>query len=382
MLLSQKIIQFKMSINNLSTELLQKIYEYTNIQDALHLAQTSKRNYRTFLGRRMPILEQTMYNSYGPLPELVKLVLSKEPEKSRRPMGTELRRTNMVERILEVDDKPKLTLELMKKMVAYGKVAEKWVELYPRLRWRFGSHHRRLLRSHEKLRVHRAIYNYWTYANLFHDQSYIQFDPDFPSTPDDLRHRIVGTFSDTALHDLSELVYHMKQVIELDLFPSNQTVQEYHGMPLRSLDKLAWGEEGPRYWLLSNSILKFSPEDFLYLIEHTTTKAQRAAFVDARGDYFKRTPATLNECIWTQGAVSQGVGPPKAKSLCLPSLLIQRGDEQEDVARWTYTFGMTDLSEEEDNEIEERLEKARAAAKFSSAPKKIRFRTPRPPDRF
>ncbi|TVY75706.1 hypothetical protein LSUE1_G006112 [Lachnellula suecica] len=367
-----------MSITNLSTEVLQKIYEYTHVQDALHLAQTSKKNYRTFLGRRMPILEQTMHNSYGPLPELLKLVLSKEHEKSRRPMGTEFRRTNMVERILDVDeDKPKLTVELMKKMVEFGKVAERWVELYPRLRWRFGSHHRRLLRQHEKLRVHRAVYNYWTYTNLFHDQAYTQFDPDFPNSSDDLRIRLVRTFSNNAMHDLSELIYHIKQLIELDLFPSNQTIQEYHshGMPRRSLEKLAWGEQSPRYWSLFNSILKFSPDDFLYLVENTTTKAQRVAFLEAEGDEFRRTPATLNDCIATCSSLSSEMFPG-----CLASVNIIRGSVQEDVARWTCAQGITDVSEEEDNEIEERLRKV--VPVYSSVPSKGRVRTPRDSDPF
>lgn len=343
-----------MSINSLSTELLQKIYEYTNIQDALHLAQTSKKHYRTLLGRRMPILEQAMHNSYGPLPELVKLVLSKEPEKSRRPMGTEFRRTNMVERILEVEDKPNLTLELMKKMVEYGKVAEKWVELYPRLRWRFGSHHRRLLRSHEKLRVHRAVYNYWTYTNLFHDQAYTQFDPDFPNTPDDLRRRLVRTFSDNAVHDLSELVYHIKLAVELDLFPSNRTVQDYHGMPLRSLDKLAWGEEGPRYWRLFNSILKLSPASFIHLIEHTNTKSERAEYIAAQGEHFRHTPATLNECLFQHANSAHINCGLYSVEQCLPSVHIDRRTLQEDVARWTCAWGIVERSEDEDREIGKR----------------------------
>jgi hypothetical protein len=355
-------LSVKMSINSLSTELLQKIYEYTHVQDALHLAQTSKKHYRTFLGRRMPILEQTMHNSYGPLPELVKLVFSKETEKSRRPMGTELRRTNMLERILEVEDKPKLTLALIKKMVEYGKVAEKWVELYPRLRWRFGSHHRRLLRSHEVLRVHRAVYNYWTYNNLFHDKAYTQFDPESPVGPDDLRFRLVCTFSENALHDLSELVYHIRLVVELDLFPSNRTVQEHHGMPLRSLDKLAWGDEDRFYWHLCSYAMKLSPADFLYLIETTNTKAERAAFVDAQGDHLKQTPATLNQCLLGVPRHNECCYVANSCEKCLPSVHVNGRDVngralQEDIAYWTSDRGILDLAEEENSEIVDRKRK-------------------------
>ncbi len=55
----------------------------------------------------------------------------------------------VLDRIIQTGDKPKLTLEHMKKMVGYGKIADRWTELYPRLRWRFGSDNRRLLHQHE-----------------------------------------------------------------------------------------------------------------------------------------------------------------------------------------------------------------------------------------
>lgn len=300
----QNQIERKMSITSLSTEILQRIYEYATIQDALHLAQTSRRNYRTFLGRRMPILEQTMQNSYGPLSELAKLVISSEPDKSRRPMGTELRRSNMIDRINDVQDPPKLNLDLMKKMMSFGKVAERWTEVYPRMRWRFGSSNRRLLRPHEKERLRRAVYNHWIYTNLFHDQTYTQFDPRSPASNhsrgvDDLRLGYIRSMPSQSLSDLSEFVYHIRMILELDLFPSNDIVQEYYsyGLPRRSLEKLAWGENTSEYQYLIDFIMKLGPCDMLHLVENTHTKAQRADFIDAQGEHFKQARETLSDAI-------------------------------------------------------------------------------------
>ncbi|KAG9236136.1 hypothetical protein BJ875DRAFT_494419 [Amylocarpus encephaloides] len=348
-----------MSITLLSTEILQRIYEYTTIQDALHLAQTSIKNHRTLLGRRMPILEQAMNNSYGPLSELVKLVISNEQEKSRRPMGTELRRNNMVNRIVETPDQPNLTIELLKKMIEYGKVVEKWAEVYPRLRWRFGSSNRRLLHAHESERLRRALYIHWTYTTLFHDQTYTQFAPDPPiaSSREDPRLRLLRTYSSVSLAQLSELHFHIVQAIELDLYPSNQVIMDHysHSIPWRSLEKLAWGERGNDYWHLVRSIIKFNPRDLLHLIEHTTTKTQRADFLHAQGLHFPDTPETLNDSL----RIVTLERAQEAKAQCdvrlrvpyCASLAMVRDAPQEDIEYWGgHETGIVDVSEEEARE--------------------------------
>jgi hypothetical protein len=286
-----------MSIDSLSTEILQKIYEYASIQDLLHLAQTSKKNYRTFLGRRMPLLEQGMHNSYSPLPSLYKLVLSSEPDKSRKPMGTEVRRNLILNRIIQTPDKPKFTLEIIIKMAQYGKVAERWTEIYPQLRWRFGSNNRRLLRPQEKERLRGAIYHHWTYTTLFHDRAYTQFDPDPPSptSASDPRLRLLRTFSTIEHIQLSEFLAHIIQLVELDLYPSNFIVQEHYSqrLPARALAKMAWGD-GNEHRRLVRDIMKFSPADLLNLIDKTSTKTERVDFLYAQGSHFREAPATLN----------------------------------------------------------------------------------------
>ncbi|RDL33982.1 Uncharacterized protein BP5553_08350 [Venustampulla echinocandica] len=333
-----------MSITALSTEIIQKIYEYAMIQDALNLAQTSRKNYSIFLGRRMPILEQTMNNSYGPLSELVKLVISNEQDKSRRPMGTELRRNNMVDRILQTPETPKLTIELIKKMVEYGKVAEKWTEVYPRLRWRFGSSNRRLLHAHERERLRQAIYIHWIYTNLFHDQTYTQFAPDPPvaSSQDDPRLRLLRTYSSISLSHLSEFHFHIMQLIELDLYPSNQVVLDHysHSLPWRSLEKLAWGERGNEYWRLVRGVMKFNPQDLLHLVEDTSIKTQRAEFLRIQGTHFIETPETLNDSL--RALVSERTTGARGPSESLaeeivpyfPSLSMERDGPQEDIEYW------------------------------------------------
>lgn len=286
-----------MSINNLSTEILQKVYEYTSIQDLLHLTQTSKRNYQIFLGRRMFLLEQSMHNSFSPLPSLYKLVLSNEPDKSRKNTGTELKRNITLNRIIQTPEKPKFTLDMIKKMAHYGRVADRWAEIYPRLRWRFGSNNRRLLRPQEKERLRGAVYHHWTYTSLFHDRAYTELNPDSPSPTSitDPRLRLLRTYSTIEHIQLSEFLAHIIQLIELDLYPSNFSVQEHYPqrLPERALAKMAWGD-GTEHRRLVRDILKLSPADLLHLVDRTSTKTERVAFLHAQGPHFRESPATLN----------------------------------------------------------------------------------------
>jgi hypothetical protein len=357
-----------MSITDLSTELLQKIYEYSELQDLVSLARTSRRQYRAFLGRRMPLLEQGLHNSYSPLPSLLKLVLSNEPDKSRKPIGTEVRISAVLAKIIQVGDTPKLTLEHMKKMVHYGKIAERWTEVYPRLRWRFGSDNRRLLRPYEKQRLRRAIYHHWTYTTLFHSRTYTAYSPDPPSPAslDDPRHRLLRTYSTVEHIQLSELLSHIETLVELDLYPSNSIVQEHysHSLPPRALAKIAWGE-GSEYRRLVRDIMKLSPADLLHLIENTSTKTERLDFLYAKEACFGDVPATLNYALSTVGVERArsgwGLEGKELKAvlpyLSFPSLRPVPLDVETDLSDSGIVFGIVDVKGREMLEVlEERME--------------------------
>jgi len=346
-----------MSITDLSTELLQKIFEYSELPDLLHLAQTSKRNYRAYLGRRMPLLERGLHNSYSPLPALLKLTLANEPTPSRRPIGTELRITLLLNRITSLPATPKLTLENMKKMVSYGKIADRWTELYPRLRWRFGSDNRRLLKSQEKERLRGAVYNHWIYTTLFHSRTFTNYAPDPPSPAslDDPRHRFLRTLSTVQQIQLSEYLAHTETLVEIDLYPSYSVVSEQypHSLPHRSLSKLGWGE-GSEYRRLVRDIMKLSPADLLHLYEHTSTKSERSDFLCAQGVCFGDVPATLNYALSSitneRARLGFGVEGKELRSqiraIQFPSLKAHQGafkEEERDLSDEELIFGIVEL---------------------------------------
>lgn len=287
-----------MSIIELSTEIVQKIYEYTTIQDLLHLAQTSKRNYRIYLGRRTHLLERAMHNSFSPLPDLYKLVVSNEPDKSRKPLGTEIRRNLIVNRLIETKDSPKLTIDLLIKMAAYGKVADRWTELYPQIRWRHNSNERRLLRPHERERLRGAIYRYWTYNTLFHDPVFTGFDPGLPRLEADPRLRILRTYTTIELIQLTEYVDKMHQLLHVDLYPSYSVIRECYSEPVppKTLVALGWGT-GTFHLRLVYDLMKYDPADFLHLFDETSSKKERMEYLMAKGISFAERPATLRDSI-------------------------------------------------------------------------------------
>lgn len=348
-----------MSITDLSTELLQKIFEYTELQDLLHLAQTSKRNYHAFLGRRMHFLERSLHNSYSPLLPLLKLTLANEPTPSRRPIGTELRISLLLNRITSLPSTPKMTLENMKKMVAYGKIADRWTELYPRLRWRFGSDNRRLLKTKEKERLRGAVYNHWTYTTLFHSRTFTNYAPDPPSPAslDDPRHRFLRTLSTAQQIQLSEYLAHIESLVELDLYPSYSIILDQyppHSLPHRSLSKLGWGE-GSEYRRLVRDIMKLSPSDLLHLYEHTSTKSERADFLCSQGVCFGDVPATMNYALSSIVSERKRAGwrleGTKLRNMvsCITFPSLKRptgclvGEEEKDLSDEELLFGIVEL---------------------------------------
>ena len=287
-----------MSINKLSTEILQKVYDYTTIQDVFHLAQTSKKNYRAFLGRRMHILTQSMHNTYSPLPELLKLVIANTPDKNRKLLSTELRRNAIVNRIIEIQELPKLTVEIMIKMVEFGKLANRWVEIYPRIRWRQHSNDRRLLRSDEATRLRGAIYSYWTYNTLFHDPTFLAYDPDLPRSHEDPRLRLLRTYSTLQLVQLTEFTDKMQQILQVDLYPSYTMLRSQFHLPVpqKLLYNMAWADGSPHRSLILDC-MKYTPTDLLHLFENTTMKKEREDYFWKQGKQFMDSPATLRDSI-------------------------------------------------------------------------------------
>lgn len=303
-----------MAISKLSTELLQNIYEHSDLIDILHLSQTSKQNYNALHGRYMPIVRRALEDAYGPVPTLVRLVISEDRTKTKGSISTETRRNATLDRMLSVPDEPVLSKQLLNKMIFFGSVATKWVEIFPQFRWRDDYRNRRFLRPHEQHRLRRAIYNYWIYNILFHDELFTHFYPDppihfdylsvttfphsmlHPSGHIDHRLRLMQSFTTIELVQLREFLQCVVKLIEIDLYPSNATVQAHHNFTAQAVEKIAWGG-GFDYLYLVKDLLKYSPSDLYYLYDQTFTKLERAGYMLSQGLSFRDSRGTMDKAI-------------------------------------------------------------------------------------
>ena len=318
-----------MAIDDLSTEILQKIYEYATVHDVLRFARASKKNFNAYMGRRLPILKRAIHNSYSPLPDLIRLVISDEPEQSRKLLGTEIRLHARLNRMVQIRDDTSITLGMIIKMIQYGRVAERWMEIFPQLRWRFGYNNRRLLNPHEQERLRAAIYRYWTYNNLFHSQSFIQYNSHNPYRRDDIRTRLLRTYSTIDLIQLSEFLAHVAQLLGDIIHPSYSTLRKsFPDLPEQTMCKIAWGA-GDGHLHLVDDLLKYNPRDVLYLFENTSHKRERLEYLHAQGEYFLNAPSTLNAALLMVTKTRMSLRDQRRwfRSTCLPVSFLDAEDE-------------------------------------------------------
>ncbi|KAH8820592.1 hypothetical protein F5884DRAFT_826955 [Xylogone sp. PMI_703] len=299
-----------MSLTVLSTEVLQRIYELSSVQDLLHLAQTSKKTYNAFIGYKLPLLEQAVYNTYSPVPELYKLVISSEPDGCRKPLSTEVRRDTFLSRIMRAPPNPFMTFELIVKMVQFGKVAAKWTEFWPRLCWKYNYFQRRLLRPHEQERLRAAIYRYWIYNNLFHDELYVRSHQRMPLPNDaqDPRLRFLRSFTTIELIQLSDFVD------KLQLFVSSELFSAFHRFQFRYRSGFLWHYTSHRTWAWEDDIhrpwvvdvMKFDPEVFMQMIELLSTSSGMSLKRDLVG--YLELPSTPRQSAASLGQAIFAVG--------------------------------------------------------------------------
>lgn len=346
-----------MSVSQLSTEILQNIYSYAGLAELLAFARTSKRHYHTYMGHHLPLLIAAIANSYGPLPELLRLTMSSEPVKgTRRLVSTETRTTNLLNRILDVslDTLPSLSLEMMKKMVVFGRVASRHADIFPQRRWHHGYVERRSLRNHERERLRRAVYNFWLYGNIFHAETYAQLYPDLPrmQAPHDLRSQFLRSLPTTAMIQLSEFTEHVTAMLETELYPSDSATQRDHGDYLTSsaLSKYAWGG-GFSYNHLRNTVLKYDPADLVYLVDYTHTKSQRAEYLSGKGESFMGSWATLGAALSCAVEIEARLGSDGRRSAIKESTFASCSSDKQgipffrDASTENIKYGIADLND-------------------------------------
>lgn len=299
------------SLPGLPIELIQKIYyECSDIKSVVNLSATSCRLRAAFIGsQKLLIIENVLENQFGPLNDAIQVVTYNASQPAHTPR------------------KPAMSMALVQQLVTVGYTAQKWEAIYPMLRWRVESEHRRTLRPHEAYRFRRAMYRIWLYNKAFHNSDYLEHNRTFPGASlRDARLTFIRRFNNDEIKEITELNDMLHDMVHNDLCPSNATIQQrysqsfpgqaplyfgtYETYPLHGgMDTLlrraalkrdlptdlvaeAWGTWDLHAGVVSD-ILKLEPDQLLHFKEKLVNKAERVNYIASMSDTFRHRPSTL-----------------------------------------------------------------------------------------
>lgn len=202
-----------MQFTALPNELVLHIYQScTDIPSVLNLASTCH-HFRKVLSlpRRLPTLYLAAEAQFGPLSSAMTLVTHNTSQPPHLPRPS-----------------PPHSLALLTRLLAVGRVANQWANLYPFQKWRGPqSSSRRLLNSTERHRLRRACYRLWLYSLAFHT-------PMRPRTtrlsPPAIRSRaaLLRSWPTDHLAQMLDLYTIFRNVVQTHICPSNALVMRRH----------------------------------------------------------------------------------------------------------------------------------------------------------
>merc|ERR1711974_587076 len=104
----------------------------------------------------------SLSREYGPLDDIVQIVTQNSSQPAH------------IQRDVPISD------ALLKQIVATGRVAQKYEEIYPLKKWKTDFASRRLLTSAERFNLRRALYRLWLFDSAFHNSSHVRFSRSLP----------------------------------------------------------------------------------------------------------------------------------------------------------------------------------------------------------
>ena len=314
----------RMSLVDLAPELLLHIFQcLSSVRDVVSLSLTSRRFYNLFTRSplRTTLLFEAAEREFSPLEDVFQLLT-----------------LNNTQAIYTKRD-PSLSLSFLMQVIAVGRVAERFVALYPRWRWGdAASEHRRTLDREEAHRLRRAIYRFWLYTQASHHKIHPR-TLRFNAFAVEERCRLLRTWTTDELVELEDLRLTLEQLLASELCPADGKVQarwgrdgrvvhllegeksHYSGRTggndvrdlfhsardgplsqtadvpvpeLRARHMTGWGSDIEN-WYIVQAMLLLSPQEILWLYDHAVTKDDVERYVrDQLGDHcFMESGSTL-----------------------------------------------------------------------------------------
>jgi hypothetical protein len=324
-----------MLFEDLATELVVHIFFSCNaVSDVLALSSTCHRFRKIYASsQKLAILENAAETQFGPLQDLTQLL------------------THNASQAVHILREAPFSVALLKQIVRYGHIAEKWCDIYPFKKWKYNYESRRLLTSEEQYRLRRAIYRSWLYSRAFHN---LHHPRESRATRPVLQKRaaLLHNWSTWELAEIADVHAVIREVIDSNVCPSNGTIARkfkkrhpdnehmllfnihlnypppapapphnpfnahYHTTstlsshfhstatynsrhastkfslhPNHEIGAEGWGDDIPHYYVIED-MLKLDPEQILWLKENAPLKGMVEGYVSSLGSWFENNGET------------------------------------------------------------------------------------------
>ena len=319
-----------MDVSHLPIELLQQILFYcTSVTDVVHMAAACHRFHKAFVAsQKLAILHQVAEAEFGPLEDATQLVTHNDSQP------------------INCHRNVPFSLALLKQIIVVGRIATRWEEIYPVMKWNHNSEDRRVLSNVERWRLRRAIYRIWLYNKAFHSRNFPRSSRNHPTVVRK-RAELFRGWSLYALAEIEDVRRIIRDVLQNHVCPSNFTIQrEYHkrfpdndqpllfnihinypppsapspsqfqqyfhavhqitpsnrshnkytAVPHAEIGAEGWGDEIPHYYVVED-MMKLDPSQVLWLRDNAPLKGQVERFVRGLGEWFENNGETLGETL-------------------------------------------------------------------------------------
>lgn len=311
---------------DLANEILVQIYEScTSVSDVINLSLTCHRLNRLLpTSQRLPVLFLAAEAEFGPLVDITQLVTYNTSQPAHL-----MRHAPM-------------SYSLLRQIVQVGRVACRWEQIFPSVKWKHNFADRRLLTSHERYRLRRAVYRLWLYTHAFHTR----LNPRTTRTIRAVlleRAELLHNWSTRDLAEVEDVRNVFREIIQTRVCPSNGHVQRKlksafpmfdtqayykfrHGFRSASIadDELfytsrclhaddgaltrlhsairndfpfeGWGDEVLHYYVVED-MLKLDPGQILWLYDNAHLKWQVETFTKGLGEWFDNNGETFGQTL-------------------------------------------------------------------------------------
>jgi hypothetical protein len=200
-----------MAMQQLAPEILVHIFEaLSSASDIINLSLTC-RYFHTLLpgSQKLVLFFNAIDQTMGPVEEIIQLLTFNDNQ------------------LLHIRRTPPLSYALLTQIAHVGRVGQRFVALYPTIKWvEDRSADRRLLRKDEARRLRRAVYQFWIYSQAFYTSSSYRYLRSNAASVERLQ--LLRSWSTEDLLDLEDFRGILEHLLASELCPTDGDVFSRH----------------------------------------------------------------------------------------------------------------------------------------------------------